>query len=190
MSSPVPASRPRTVTEWREFLGDYSSKALELVDSSPYLSARLSRTQRESGWLGYEPAGPRAVADAEERLGVRLPPSYRNFLLTSNGWADIGLLELLAVDEIGWFRDMTDLLDYWSSPGTGYFAEHLEKFERCLLISRDDGGAGGCWVLHADSAGEDGEWVGYEWWPGGGTGPQPGGTFTDMVVSSARVLRS
>jgi hypothetical protein len=47
--------------------------------------AGVDEVQRENRWLGYEPAGEEAVRAAEERLGVRLPPSYRNFLLTSNG---------------------------------------------------------------------------------------------------------
>ncbi|MEU6768055.1 SMI1/KNR4 family protein [Streptomyces sp. NPDC046853] len=144
----------------------------------------LSQAQRESGWLGHEPASEEAVLAAEERLGVRLPPTYRNFLLTSNGWSSIGELDLLAVGEIGWFPDLTDLLDYWSSPGEGYLAEHLDKFERCLLISNDDGGSGGYWVLHADSVGEDGEWTAYEWWPGEGSGPAPCDNFAAMVAGA------
>ncbi|UIX35145.1 SMI1/KNR4 family protein [Streptomyces sp. GQFP] len=184
---------PVTVAEWRRFLSDYSSTFLNSgllreAESDGRAQFLLSEAQREAGWLGYGPASEEAVLAAERRLGVRLPPMYRNFLLTSNGWKSIGLLDLLKVDEIGWFPDLTDLLDYWSSPDSGYFAEDLEKFERCLLISNDDGGSGGHWVLFADSARQDGEWTAYEWWPGDGTGPERHDNFAAMLTSAAEVI--
>ncbi|MFI6169286.1 SMI1/KNR4 family protein [Nocardia sp. NPDC051052] len=53
-----------------------------------------SHVQRE-GWIGYEPAGADAVVAAEERLGIRLPPTYRNFLMASNGSGYMGHVDLL-----------------------------------------------------------------------------------------------
>nr|WP_243274721.1 SMI1/KNR4 family protein [Streptomyces albus] len=144
----------------------------------------LSQTQREAGWLGYEPAGEEAVLAAEERLGVRLPPTYRNFLLTSNGWSSIGELDLLKVEENGWFPDLEpQLFQAWSSPGLEFFADDLELLKRCPLISID-GGSGGRWLLHADSAREDGEWTAYEWWPGEGGDLEENDNFAAMVASA------
>ncbi|MFG2599497.1 SMI1/KNR4 family protein [Streptomyces sp. NPDC048462] len=183
---------PLTVADWHRLLSDYSSTFLnsdylrtaEADGRSQYM---LSEAQRDAGWLGYEPASEQAVLATEERLGVRLPPSYRNFLLTSNGWNSIDELDLLQVDEIGWFPDLTDILESWSSPDSGYFAEHLDKFERCLMISNDeDGDSSGHWVLHADSAGENGEWTAYEWWPGDGTGPTRHDNFAALMTSAAK----
>jgi len=37
-------------------------------------------------WCGVPGASEEAIADAENRLGVRLPKSYRNFLKVSNGF--------------------------------------------------------------------------------------------------------
>jgi SMI1 / KNR4 family (SUKH-1) len=39
-----------------------------------------------SRWLGYKPATEAEVERLERRLGYRLPPSFRAFLLTTNGW--------------------------------------------------------------------------------------------------------
>ncbi|MCX5097256.1 SMI1/KNR4 family protein [Streptomyces sp. NBC_00365] len=36
-------------------------------------------------WLGFAPASEVEVAAAEARLGRRLPPSLREFLLVTNG---------------------------------------------------------------------------------------------------------
>ncbi|OON75931.1 SMI1/KNR4 family protein [Streptomyces tsukubensis] len=187
------APSPLTVPEWRQFLSDYSAKFLAsdlFREADAEGRSFLSEAQREARWLGYEPAAEAAVLAAEERFGVRLPPTYRNFLLASNGCKDVGLIDLLGIEKIGWFSDMTDLLDYWLSPGDGYLAEDLDKFERSLLISIDDGGSGGYWVLHADSAREDGEWTAYEWWPGEGGDPERYENFATLVTSAADYVLS
>lgn len=189
-TSPKPESPPLTVTEWRAFLRDYSSTFLNsdylrTAESDGRAKYMLSQAQREAGWLGCEPAAEEAVLAAEERLGVRLPPTYRNFLLTSNGWSSIGGLDLLKVEEIGWFPDRDpQLFQAWSSPGLEFFADKLELLKRCLLISIDDGGSGGHWLLHADSAREDGEWTAYEWWPGEGGDLEENDNFATMVASA------
>jgi hypothetical protein len=46
---------------------------------------RLAPETRRAGTVLREPATEEAIAAAEARLGVRLPPTYRAFLLTSNG---------------------------------------------------------------------------------------------------------
>ncbi|MEU6218137.1 SMI1/KNR4 family protein [Streptomyces sp. NPDC047022] len=175
-----------TATQWRTFLSDYSSKFLNsdyLREADSEGTDLLSEAQREAGWLGYEPASEEAILAAEERLGVRLPPTYRNFLLTTNGWNNIGGLDLLKVDEIGWFPDLqAELLGWWSSPDMDHFAESVEILKRCLLISVDWGGSGGNWLLHADSAGENGEWTAYEWWPGEGGDLEDHDSFAAMAL--------
>lgn len=162
-------SFPLTVPEWRRFLGDYSSKFLNSdyfreAESEGVAQNLLSEAQREAGWLGDEPASAEKILAVEERLGVRLPPTYRNFLLTSNGWSSMGNVELYKVDEIGWFPDLeSELFEAWVSADQ---EDTVEILKRCLLIADDDGGAGCYWLLLADSSGDKDEWTAYEWWPG------------------------
>ncbi|AEW98340.1 SMI1/KNR4 family protein [Streptantibioticus cattleyicolor] len=186
-------SSPSTVAEWRGFLEDYSAKFL----ASDYLRQAeadgqapfpVSDTQRESGWLGREPATEEEVRAAEERLGVRLPPAYRSFLLTSNGWNSIGPVDLLKADEIAWFAEREAwLVDAWSEPGEDFFIGDFAMLDRCLVIANDDGGGGCYWLLHADGARGNGEWTAYEWWPGDGDVPQGSvsGDFAALVTSTA-----
>jgi hypothetical protein len=58
------------------------------------------------GWCGSLPATESEILRVEDRLGVRLPPSYRSFLSVSNGWRPFsGAVErLLTVQEIEHFR--------------------------------------------------------------------------------------
>ncbi|PWI45083.1 SMI1/KNR4 family protein [Streptomyces sp. ICBB 8177] len=175
---------PLTVPEWREFLSVHSAKHLASKGFRAALEERrapwFTEAHRDTGWLGREPASEAAVAAAEERLGVRLPPTYRNFLLVSNGWNSIGLLDLREVEEIGWFTEKAaDLLDVWEELED--FTGELAILRRCLLISVDEGGSGGNWLLHADSVREDGEWTAYEWWPCHGGDPKPYEDFAAMA---------
>ncbi|MEW1998525.1 SMI1/KNR4 family protein [Streptomyces coelicoflavus] len=62
--------------------------------------------------LGRDGAGEAAIVAAEEGLGRRLPPSYREFLAVSNGWyvdQTAGVYQLGGVAEIDWFGDPDDL---------------------------------------------------------------------------------
>jgi hypothetical protein len=58
-----------------------------------------------SGWLGFTGASEKQLEQAEARLGVRLPPSYRSFLATTNGWRTTGTFidRLWSAEEIDWF---------------------------------------------------------------------------------------
>nr|BFE83808.1 hypothetical protein GCM10020093_064090 [Planobispora longispora] len=59
-------------------------------------------------WLGAEGAAEAEIVRHEERLGMRLPPSYREFLQVTNGWDEEtrSSLRLLPIAEVGWTRDV------------------------------------------------------------------------------------
>ncbi len=70
----------------------------------------------EAQWLGHPPASEEQIQEAESRLGVRLPNSYREFLKISNGWSvfhgeDTLDFHLLPVEQIDWLANL--------SPGAG-----------------------------------------------------------------------
>jgi hypothetical protein len=174
---------PLTVPEWREFLRSYSSEYL----NSEYLHELTEKgrgdvniVQRQTRWLGYEQASEEAVLAAEDRLGIRLPPSYRNFLLASNGWSAIArsLYELLKVEEIGWFPDVDPgMWDAWS-----HDEDLTEQLKRSILLSGP--ADGDYWLLDASNIGPDGEWTAYWWWAGDGEDPHPYDSFAALVVSA------
>ncbi|MFD7922952.1 SMI1/KNR4 family protein [Streptomyces sp. NPDC059740] len=181
---------PLTVAEWRAFLSDYNTR---LIDSDMVRTAVeedrqvISKERLAAGWAGAEPASEEAVVAAEERLGVRFPPSYRNFLRASDGWECIGQLDLRRVDQVGWFDDLfADLLGVWAE--LEHFEDQLAVLQRCLLIGDEEGGSGGYFLLHADGVGEGGEWTAYEWWPGDGGDPEPYDDFAAMMRKAVELL--
>src|SRR5690606_5881472 len=59
------------------------------------------------GWLGFAPADPAEVTALEERLGLTLPRSLRDLLLTTDGWRATGFCPAIAgAAEIGFMRDL------------------------------------------------------------------------------------
>jgi hypothetical protein len=182
---------PLTVEEWRAFLDEHNTSIFE----SAFVRAAIEEDRQvvsperwEAGWAGAEPVGEEAIVAVEERLGVRLPPLYRNFLKVSDGWEFMGPIDLFPLERIGWFTDLEDeLIDAWAGPE--YFEEYLAVLKRCVLIGQDDGGSGCWWLLHVDSAGEDGECAAYQWWPGDGSLPESYDDFTALVRQEAKISR-
>ena len=102
-----------TGAAWRVFLEEWSRELLASPDAQHY---DLPAEVRQSGWLGFAPATREQIAEAESRLGIALPPSYRAFLATSNGWRQTGTFvdRILPVDEIDRFAaHHGDLIDAW-----------------------------------------------------------------------------
>ncbi|MEV5703822.1 SMI1/KNR4 family protein [Actinoallomurus sp. NPDC052274] len=109
------------------------------------------------GWLGFAPASPEAVAAAEERLGTALPPSYREFLLTTDGWRDAGCFvwRMSDTSTLGWVRDLEPFWQDWEEPDDAEGG----PISRGLLISLETDA--GILFLDPGDVDESGEWAAY-----------------------------
>lgn len=81
----------------------------------------ITQAQRAAGWLG-KPAATEAELEAlERRLLCKLPPSYRSFLATSNGFGPIScfIYDLCSTDEVNWLAQKDpELVEMWEDdPG-------------------------------------------------------------------------
>jgi hypothetical protein len=84
---------------WGSFLKRWSRAMVASGEFSSVLSPDAARTK----WAGFAPASDPAIEQAEARLGLRLPESYRQFLKISNGWwllGTAGPLRIWPVEEI------------------------------------------------------------------------------------------
>jgi SMI1 / KNR4 family (SUKH-1) len=162
--------------DWRPFLERLSHEVI----ADRTWKARLPPDVIEAGWLGFPPAGNSEIDALEARLGCALPPSYRSFLATSNGWRIAGqfVYDLLPTSQVAWFRDRhQDWIDAWLA-GAGedaagswvvsdedYFVYgpnqnschfRLEYWKECLAISSD----GDCaiYLLNPKVISAEGEW--------------------------------
>ena len=100
---------------WETLLLEWSEK---LVPSLADELSELSWT--ESLWIGYPRASQKQISEAEMRIGVKLPNSYKEFLLVSNGWGRgcpsywSAEYKLWPVENINWFCERRrDWIDSW-----------------------------------------------------------------------------
>ncbi|MGW2068645.1 SMI1/KNR4 family protein [Streptomyces sp. NPDC001953] len=142
---------------WHEFLGRWQEEWIPGEDEDGGQSAIP---------LGRPGAGEAAIVAAEERLGRRLPPSYREFLAVSDGWhvdETAGVYQLGGVEDIGWFRDphgMTPL--YQENLGDDPREEDVllaGMWRRALQLETDSDMSYA--LLDPGDSDQDGEWALY-----------------------------
>src|SRR3954469_20462660 len=101
---------------WHEFLGRWQEEWV------PRAGEGGGQTVVSPGRTGADEA---AIAAAEERLGRRLPSSYREFLAVSDGWRvdqTAGVYQLGGAADIDWFQDPYDM--------TPLYEENLDEDPR------------------------------------------------------------
>ena len=194
----------REALQWDEFIEDFKTgESLFYAEEHPDMSPPA---EIPPDWLGYPGATETQVAEAEARLGITFPPSYRQFLAVSNGWR--GLMtdvdHLYSTDDVDWLRvrdpymiDLALALDLNQCTDEEYVAydEHGADIHACyrsryvptaLQISTRKWGLGDIWLLNPQVVSADGEW---EAWHDTGReyGPFRYRSFWDMVqVECAR----
>ncbi|MGI5136585.1 MULTISPECIES: SMI1/KNR4 family protein [unclassified Streptomyces] len=101
---------------WRELLQRWSDEWLDSVLHEQERAEPFSENVRRARWLGRAGASVEDVGALEDRLGTVLPASYRQFLLTSDGWLNTtsDIERILSAHEVGWTRDLDpDLVTVW-----------------------------------------------------------------------------
>lgn len=106
-----------------------------------------------SGWLGFPGADEARIAAVEESLGLTLPPSYRSFLKTSNGFRHAGVPDVWPVEQIRRGQAVWPDADWWSreqdGPDDEYFVYGPEQdpvtiryryLPDCIVISGENEG--------------------------------------------------
>ena len=162
---------------WKSFMARWSAELM-----AGELAERVDLMPRSPDWLGFDPANERNLEDLEGRLGVILPPSYRSFLLTSNGWrrTTFAIGQIRSSAEVDWFRieneswaevyseSGSDLPDeeYYMYPEGGARNHRAEHIKSLLQISDVDDGV---YLLNPEAVTPNGEWEAWffaNWVPG------------------------
>ncbi|MFK0024602.1 SMI1/KNR4 family protein [Streptomyces sp. NPDC090798] len=103
--------------DWRSFLVRWSQERADAQDPGAPAGERHVRDEEplRTRWLGFPPASEERVRALEERLGHRLPPSYRTFLAVSDGRRHAGgFVWLLAgTDAVRRHEDAAGLAEYF-----------------------------------------------------------------------------
>ncbi|WP_067186022.1 SMI1/KNR4 family protein [Microtetraspora niveoalba] len=163
---------------WNDLLHSVNAAAQEyFAQYRAHLAQRPAQPDDGFGrapWLGTTGASEAEIVRHEERLGMRLPPSYREFLQVTDGWDEYShsSLRLLSLNEVGWTRDVEpmiaqiwDGLDGADPQDTWYL--HQESVSASLCVSEEIEGQ--VWLLNPHVVGPDGEWEAWDfasWHPG------------------------
>jgi hypothetical protein len=170
--------------DWEPFLKTWSR---EIIASGQ--GPALPQDVAASGWLGFPGATEEQIARAEARLGVQLPPSYKEFLRVTNGWRQTGpfIWRMWSTEEIEWFavRNQGWIDAFLHPPGWGvlppipdeeYFvygedqnsvSMRAEYLQTALEISEE--GDSAIYLLNPRVVTSDGEWEAWffaNWLPG------------------------
>ncbi|MGY3681503.1 SMI1/KNR4 family protein [Streptomyces sp. TE33382] len=175
------------IGDWQPFLDRWSAQwiaAQAMLDPEEYDEEDVA------AGLGFPPAGDRGTAALEERLGIRLPPSYRAFLQASNGWRYTGTaVYLLGVaEDVHWHGDPLGLTPLYE----GNLDERSGQddilragmWKRSLQLSLDSDMTDV--LLDPGGAGEDGEWPVYVYKGWSGEFPDRYDSFADYMEAMYR----
>ncbi|WP_030223444.1 SMI1/KNR4 family protein [Streptomyces bikiniensis] len=113
----TPAQDDRSRYVWRDLLQRWSDEWLDPVLHEQERAEPFPAAVRRARWLGSTGATGEELDALEKRLGVSLPPSYRQFLLISNGWLNTtpDIHHILPAHEVGWTRDLDpELVTDWT----------------------------------------------------------------------------
>jgi len=151
-----------TPQQWRRYLTEFSDAFFTKAAGNDLWG--LDNRQIAARWLGYDPVSEQDLGAAEERLGVRLPPSLRGFLLATDGWSRPAdwVERLCPCRDIQWFRATpagTSFIDEASrelrqGPDNRRF---LELLSRMLTVADGED----VWLLDTREAYADGEHPAY-----------------------------
>jgi hypothetical protein len=166
--------------DWESWLQEWNAQLLAgFTAPDAFTDPAVTPAVLASGWLGFPGAGESEVAALERRLDTVLPPSYRSFLLASNGFLQPGVIvpRLLSTDRVDWFRSAhQDTIDIWTRAteaagdalcaGTEAFEQHLPN---ALQVSEVERVGSAVYLLNPDVVAPDGEWEAFyfaHWVPG------------------------
>lgn len=147
----------------------------EIKRHEPYWPKNFYREALVNGGLRHAHASGQTIAEAERRLGLNLPKSYREFLSLSNGWLALDD-DFLPIEQVKRMQDAApDLVWTWTDGGRAmnildeeYLQYDLGKqdparirFQHladCLMLSEHYGVSSRWYLLNPAIRFEDGEW--------------------------------
>jgi SMI1 / KNR4 family (SUKH-1) len=95
----------------------------------------FTKQEKEDQWIGRDPASDEAIATAEKRLNVQLPPDIIEFYQITNGTSEIlshTFSGFLAIDQIEWLINTNqEVLENYAEMGEDY----LNDLKNSILIA-------------------------------------------------------
>ncbi|WP_240137036.1 SMI1/KNR4 family protein [Streptomyces sp. MUM 178J] len=171
-----------TAFDWRSFLARWSEEWADAHHPGE-LDDEADEAALRRRWLGSEPVPAARITALEERLGRRLPPSYRGFLEVADGWRCVGdsVWVLCGSEGVRWHEDALGMTEAYADGEddqlAGMWARALE-----LDVESDM-----TWLLlDPGDVDGDGEWAVYVYKGWAGECPDRYASFWDYMQARYR----
>lgn len=182
-----------TAFDWRSFLLRWSEEWARHLPGGE-TRGEDDEVARRAGWLGFPSASEERIAAMEERLGRRMPASYREFLKVSDGWRHAGgFVWLLAGTEgARWHNDESGLAEmfeeYLDEDAGPEERQEVDLWRRGLQLDVE---ADAIYVLlDPEDMDEDGEWAVYTWAGWRASAPKRYANFLEFMQDMHREFHS
>jgi hypothetical protein len=152
-----------TPSHWRRYLTEFSDAFFAKATGSQLWG--LDDQQVAARWLGYDAANEWDLGAAEERLGVRLPPSLRGFLLTTDGWSRPAdwVERVCPCRDIQWFRATPAGRSFIDEAARELpVGEANDRFTEVLRRTLTVADGEDLWLLDTGETSADGEYLAYQ----------------------------
>ncbi|MEU7647215.1 SMI1/KNR4 family protein [Streptomyces huasconensis] len=174
---------------WRPFLMRWSGEWADACDPNDVTGAG-DQEALQKRWLGFAPASGAGIAALEARIGLRLPPSYRQFLEVTDGWRHAG----------GFVWRLAGTREAYRPDGethlTEMFLEHLDEdadpaeLQEALVWTRglqlDVESDAVSVALDPEDVDEHGEWAVLTWAPWRAAPPERYQSFWEFMQAAYR----
>ncbi|MEV7892358.1 SMI1/KNR4 family protein [Streptomyces sp. NPDC002817] len=181
------------VFDWRSFLLRWSGEWADCL-SDDETRGEDDEAAREARWLGFPPASEERIAAMEERLGRRMPSSYREFLKVSDGWRHAGgfVWRLAGTERVHWHENESGLADlfeeYLDEDADPEEQQEAELWRRGLQLDLESDST--YVLLDPDDVDEDGEWAVYTWASWRAAPPERQASFLEFMQEMYREFHS
>ncbi|MCX5358332.1 SMI1/KNR4 family protein [Streptomyces sp. NBC_00124] len=180
---------------WHEFLGRWQEEWVSRDEVDEEEEGKEDEDGGQTAGPGRAGADEAVIAAAEERLGRRLPASYREFLAVSDGWhvdQTAGVYQLGGAADIDWFRDPHDMTPlYEENLGDNPREEDVllaGMWQRALRLETDSDMSYA--LLDPGDTDQDGEWALYVYKGWGGELPDRYPSFRAYMEAMYRGFHS
>ncbi|WP_030345863.1 SMI1/KNR4 family protein [Streptomyces sp. NRRL S-1022] len=181
---------------WRAFLTRWSHEWADAQDPDAPDDERLAGDEEvlRTRWLGFPPASEERIRALEERLGHRLPPSYRAFLSVSDGWRHAGgFVWLLAgTDQVRRHQDAAGLSEHFPGDPDDDAAPEEElpagMWQRALELDVESDAVH--ILMDPGDVDADGEWPVYSYASWRASPPERYGSFRAFMEDMYREFHS
>ncbi|MCZ4119788.1 SMI1/KNR4 family protein [Streptomyces sp. H39-S7] len=180
--------------DWRAFLTRWSEEWADAQGDLEDLSPDDAE-DRQRRWLGVDPAAEADIATMKARLGLEMPPSYKEFLRVSNGWRHAGgfVWMLAGTREAHWHEDASglgeDFDEFWGEEDNPQEVRaQVGLWSRALQLDVESDAT--YVLLDPEDVGPDGEWAVRVWASWRASDPERYPSFAAFMVAMHQEFHS